>query len=74
MRKVWYNIDRIKNAAHKLKKSSEEIHNIVSDGRFSLDEEDLIRRVIKAVIPSLRSERDKWLADSILRKTRCLDG
>jgi hypothetical protein len=40
---------------------------------FSYYEQELIRRVIKAIIPQLKSKRDKSVANDILRKTEWLD-
>ena len=63
-------LDRLKRETKRLREKTAEL---VSPG-FSYYEQELIRRVIKAVLPQIKSKSDISTARDILEKTEWLDG
>ena len=62
-------LDRLKKDVKRLREKTAEL---VVPG-FSYYEQDLIRRVIKAVLPQMKSKTDISTAEDILKKTEWLD-
>lgn len=63
-------LDRLRRESMRLKEKTAEL---VSPG-FSYYEQELIRRVIKAVLSQMKDVRDISTAREILEKTEWLDG
>ena len=63
-------VDRLKRDVKKLREQTAEL---VAPG-FSYYEQELIRRVIKAVLPQIKGKSDIGTAKDILKKTEWLDG
>lgn len=62
-------LDRLKREVNKLREKTAEL---TAPG-FSYYEQELIRRIIKAVRPQMKDKTDISIADDILRKTEWLD-
>jgi hypothetical protein len=56
-----------------LKRRIDKLKDKVPLGTFSFSEQELIRRIIKSVLPQMKSIDDKQTAQDILDKTRWLD-
>jgi hypothetical protein len=62
-------IDRLNRDVRKLREQTAKLAP-----QFSYYEQELIRRVIKSILPQLRDKRDISTAKEILEKTEWLDG
>jgi Ribonuclease G/E len=62
-------LDRLKRDINKLRDRTAEL---TAPG-FSYYEQELIRRIIKSVLPQIKNHRDALIAKDILNKTEWLD-
>jgi len=62
-------VDRLKRDVNKLR---EQTANLIAPG-FSYYEQELIRRIIKAVLPQMKNSSDIGIAEDILKKTEWLN-
>jgi len=57
----------------KLKTTRGRIEGFIGNITFDYEEQELIRRVFKSVLPQMKHDRDKETAKIILRKTEWID-
>lgn len=63
-------VDRLKRETKRLREKAAEL---ILPG-FTYYEQELIRRIIKAVLPQMKSNSDISTAKDVLKKTEWLDG
>ena len=70
-------LNKLAGELKKISRQSKEVTNnlgkLVGNITFDYQQQELIRRVFKSVLPKIRSDRDKETAKSILERTRWLD-
>jgi hypothetical protein len=72
---IWYNMNKLEQQLNELKRSTKKLQqSMVLPNNFDAIEQELINRVIKAVLPQIKSNEDKITAKSILNKTEWING
>ena len=64
-------MDSLKKASRTLKEISKQL---TSHETFDAEQQELIRRVFKSILPQIKSIKDRSLAKEILRRTEWIDG
>jgi len=64
----------LKQIAAKAKEGQRAAESFVGNMTFSYEQQELIRRVFKSILPQIKNARDKTTAEDILERTGWIDG